>query len=209
MKTILLPSTHPDALFLALEIVKRGGVVAFPTDTVYGIGVSVYMGESIEKLFVAKGRGENKAIPVLVGEVAHLSQVTRSINDLAWRLARHFWPGPLTLIVPRHPALPASLSPLPTVGVRMPDHPFTLGLLKRSGPLATTSANLSGASNPLTAQDVLAQLDGRIDLVLDGGVCPGGVPSTIVDCTGKELKILRQGPISLDDLQAALSEDNM
>lgn len=200
VKTIVLFSTNPDAIPLALEIIKRGGVVAFPTDTVYGIGVNAFSGESIEKLFVAKGRDENKAIPVLVGEASQLSQVTEVINDLAQRLVQRFWPGPLTLVVPRHPALPAELSPLPTVGVRMPDHSLALMLLKKCGPLATTSANLSGGANPLTAQDVLEQLNGRIDLLIDGGRCPGGIPSTVVDCTGGEVKVLRKGPISLEDL---------
>ena len=130
-----------------------------------------------------------------------MDQVTQAIPAVARRLAERFWPGPLTLVVARHPALPAILSPLPTVGVRMPDHPTALALLRQSGPLATTSANLSGGPNPLTAQEVLAQLDGRVDLIIDGGRCPGGVPSTVVDCTAGELKILRQGPITLEELQ--------
>jgi L-threonylcarbamoyladenylate synthase len=205
MKTILLPAENLDAIPQALQIIKQGGVVAFPTDTVYGIGVSVFSSESIEKLFIAKGRDAAKAIPVLIGDPAQLDLVAASASDAALRLARRFWPGPLTLVVSRHPSLPTVLSPLPTVGVRMPNHIVALRLLRQSGPLATTSANLSGGPDPTSAQDVLAQLAGRIDLILDGGLCPGGVPSTVVDCTSSGLRLLRSGPLSLEDLKQALA----
>ena len=148
-----------------------------------------------------------KAIPVLVGDPGQLDLVTSTPNQVARRLAAHFWPGPLTLVVPRHPSLPDALSPTPTVGVRMPDHRLALALLSQSGPLATTSANLSGGLNPLSAQEVQAQLEGRIDLILDGGICPGGTPSTVVDCTSDALLIIRQGPLTLDDLKVVLSAD--
>ncbi len=205
MKTILLPAENLEAIPRALKILKRGGVVAFPTDTVYGIGVTVFSSESIEKLFIAKGRDAAKAIPVLIGDPAQLDLVAASASDAALLLAQRFWPGPLTLVVWRRPSLPTVLSPLPTVGVRMPDHPVALKLLRQSGPLATTSANLSGGLDPSSAQDVLAQLAGRIDLVLDGGLCPGGVPSTVVDCTSSDLRLLRSGPLSLEDLKQALT----
>jgi len=205
METILLPAENLDAIPRALQIIRQGGVVAFPTDTVYGIGVSVFSSECIEKLFIAKGRDAAKAIPVLVGDLAQLDLVAASVSEAALRLAQRFWPGPLTLVVRRHPSLPRVLSPLPTVGVRMPDHPIALTLLRQSGPLATTSANLSGGPDPSSAQDVLAQLSGRIDLVLDGGTCPGGVPSTVVDCTSSDLRLLRPGPLSLEDLKQALA----
>ncbi len=204
METLLLPAEAIDAIPRALQILRQGGVVAFPTDTVYGIGANVFSGESIEKLFIAKGRAAAKAIPVLIGDPQQLNLVAASVSQNALRLAQRFWPGPLTLVVARHPSLPANLSPLPTVGVRMPDHPVALALLRLCGPLATTSANLSGGADPSSAQDVLAQLAGRIDLILDSGACPGGVPSTVVDCTSSDLRLLRPGPLSLEDLQAAL-----
>jgi L-threonylcarbamoyladenylate synthase len=206
MKTILLPAEDSQALPLALQTLKQGGVVAFPTDTVYGIGVTVFFSESIEKLFIAKGRDAAKAIPVLIGDPAQLAQVTDFVSESAYLLTQRFWPGPLTLVVSRLPSLPGVLSPVPTVGVRMPNHPVALALLRQSGPLATTSANLSGGPDPTTAQDVFSQLNGRIDLILDGGSCPGGVPSTVVDCTSSDLRILRQGPLSLEDLKKALGE---
>ena len=130
------------------------------------------------------------------------------MNDMAMRLAQRFWPGPLTLVVAGHPSLPANLSPRPTVGVRMPDHPVALTLLRRAGPLAVTSANLSGAPNASTAQEVLAQLQGRVALILDGGKTPGGLPSTVLDCTGSQPVILRQGPITLEQIYAVLGEEH-
>ncbi len=126
------------------------------------------------------------------------------MNALAHKLAEAFWPGPLTLVVPVHPRLPKNLSPLPTVGVRMPNHPDALALLESCGPLAVTSANLSGQENTTNAAQVYAQLAGRIPLILDGGTTPGGEPSTVVDCTSPEPAILRSGPISLEEIRAIL-----
>jgi release factor glutamine methyltransferase len=204
-RTRLVNGSDPAALPLAAAVLRRGGLAAFPTDTVYGLAADAWRGECIQQLFTAKGRDANKAIAVLVGDPAQLSQVAAEVSSAARRLAERFWPGPLTLVLPRHPDLPPEISPLPTVGVRMPDHPLALALLRQMGPLAVTSANRSGADNPLTAEDVLSQLDGRIDLILDGGAVGGGVPSTVVDCTASELTILRQGPISLQEILAAAS----
>jgi L-threonylcarbamoyladenylate synthase len=184
-----------------LQVLQGGGLVAFPTDTVYGLAAPASSASGIERLFQAKDRSAAKAIAVLVGSLEQLEWVTASASPLALRLAECYWPGPLTLVVARHPSLPENLSPLPTVGVRMPAHEVALALLRLSGPLATTSANLSGGANPITAQEVMVQLEGRVDLVLDGGPTPGGVPSTVVDCTTPDLRILRAGPLSLADLQ--------
>ncbi|MHB0968083.1 MAG: L-threonylcarbamoyladenylate synthase, partial [Bellilinea sp.] len=181
-----------------------GGLVAFPTDTVYGLAADPFNSVAIERLYAAKERDMSKAIAVLVGEVEQLVQITPGLPTQAEALAARFWPGALTLVVSRRPELPAQLSALPTIGVRMPDHPFALNLLQASGPLATTSANRSGADNPLTAADVLDQLGGRIELVLDGGTCPGGVPSTVVDCTIPDVRILREGAISVEAIRAVL-----
>ena len=147
-----------------------------------------------------------RALPLLVDSVDQAADLAHDPPRLFFQLAERFWPGPLTLVVPRHPALPANLSNLPTIGVRMPDHPLALALMRRTGPLAVTSANRSGAENAVTAQQVYAQLGGRIELILDGGQTPGGLPSTVVDCTGAEAVILRLGPISAADLQQALGE---
>lgn len=200
IETRIISSHDPQALDQAELLLRSGEMVAFPTDTVYGLGAKLTDPSAIEQLYIVKGRDAAKAIAVLLGDEAALAQVAGTLNDLAVRLARRFWPGPLTLVVPAHPALPANLSPLPTVGVRMPDHPVALALLRRIGPLAVTSANLSGQPSARTAAEVYAQLSGRIPLILDGGETPGGLPSTVVDCTSGEPVILRQGPITLGQL---------
>jgi L-threonylcarbamoyladenylate synthase len=204
METTILDVENPGSLEFAHQMLLEDRLVAFPTDTVYGVGVLAFNSDAIDQLYIVKGRDTAKAIAILLGGISALEQVTASMGPLAERLAQRFWPGPLTLVVSRHPDLPPNLSPLPTIGVRMPDHPVALELLNSTGPLAVTSANLSGASNATTAQQVFDQLNGRIPLILDGGQTPGGQPSTVVDCTGDKLVILRQGPITLDQLQAAL-----
>jgi L-threonylcarbamoyladenylate synthase len=203
MNTLFISTDHPDAVKIALEILSGGGLVAFPTDTVYGVAALVNHPMGIDRLYEAKSRSANKAIAVLLGDLKQLNQLTTGLTLPAQRLAQRFWPGALTLIVPRHPNLPENLSPLPTVGVRMPDHAFARALMIISGPLATSSANISGETNTLTADQVKDQLDGRIELILDGGPVPGGVPSTVVDCTQDPPRILRQGGISAEDVLAA------
>ncbi len=203
IETWIFSSQEAQALERAEELLRAGWLVAFPTDTVYGLGAMLFNAQAIEQLYIVKGRDAAKAIAVLVGDEAGLAQVAREMSGVAARLARRFWPGPLTLVVAAHPALPVNLSPLPTVGVRMPDHPVALALLRRTGPLAVTSANLSGEPSATTAEDVYAQLKGRIPFILDGGQTPGGLPSTVVDCTGSELVILRPGPISWQQLVSA------
>jgi L-threonylcarbamoyladenylate synthase len=205
MKTRIILASDPQAIDLALQTLESGGLLAFPTDTVYGLAARVSDPTGIDRLYAVKGRDSAKAIPVLLSSPDDLPQATAEMSITARRLAQRFWPGPLTLVVPRHPDLPENLSNLPTIGVRMPDHPVALALMRRSGPLAVTSANRSGGENTCTAQEVQAQLDGRIELILDGGQTPGGMPSTVVDCTGQQLVILRQGPITAADLQQALA----
>jgi L-threonylcarbamoyladenylate synthase len=203
--TEIIPAKDLDALTKALEILRSGGLVAFPTDTVYGLGALVSEPRSIENLYEVKGRDAAKAIPVLISDPSELPQIAAEVSPTVQRLAERFWPGPLTLVVPRRRDLAEILSPLPTVGVRMPDHPAALALIRHTGPLAVTSANLSGLPSASTAQEVLSQLDGLIPLILDGGRTPGGVASTVVDCTSENLEILRPGPVSLEELLSALS----
>ena len=204
-KTKILPGSDHNSLKEAFKLIKSGGLVAFPTDTVYGLGADVFNINSIGELYTVKGREGTKAIAVLLGDPNDLQQLTAEMSTTAQRLAENFWPGALTLVVSSHSNLPENISPLPTVGVRMPDHPIALALLRKTGPLATTSANLSGLSSPKTAQEVLMQLEGRIPLILDGGQTQGGTPSTVVDCTGSEPVILREGPISLQQIMAVIA----
>jgi L-threonylcarbamoyladenylate synthase len=202
MKTECISADHPAAIQHAIDVLQHGGLVAFPTDTVYGLAALVQDVESIERLYVVKGRNTTKAIAVLLGNTEDLDQVTIDLRPEAYKIAENFWPGPLTMIVPRHPNLPDILAPLPTIGVRIPDHPVALSLLTATGPLAVTSANLSGDKNTTTAQQVYNQLEGRVHLILDGGKSPGGVPSTVIDCTSSELEVLREGPIPLKKIKA-------
>jgi L-threonylcarbamoyladenylate synthase len=202
--TLLLPA-NAETIQTALEILRKGGLVAFPTDTVYGVGALAFDGKAVESIYPAKDRPIEKAIPVLIADAADMEKVGMDIPDVAYQLAARFWPGPLTCIVPKRPTLPESVSATNTVGVRVPDHEVARALLRAAGPMAVTSANISGQPSPSTAQEVLAQLGGRIDLIIDGGITRGGVPSTLVDCTEKELKILREGPISLQEIRLKLS----
>lgn len=204
MKTQIISVNDPRAFTIAKELLERGELVAFPTDTVYGVGASVHNKQGINNLYVAKLRDTRKAIPILLGTLAEVSQVTSGMSGMALQLAQHFWPGPLTLVVPRRTDLMAEISPYPTIGVRMPNHPDTLRLLRLMGPMAVTSANLSGQASTCSVQAVLAQLGGRIALILDGGLTPGGNPSTVVDCSGAVPVILREGPVHMEDIEKVL-----
>jgi L-threonylcarbamoyladenylate synthase len=204
MKTLILPVSSPDAFRMAIQILNSGGIVAFPTDTVYGLGALAFDGRAVEGIYAAKARPVEKAIPVLLSRVDDLHLVAASIPEMALTLASSYWPGPLTLVIPKHPTLPEAVSSALTVGVRVPADASALALLRMAGPMAVTSANLSGQTSPSTAEEVLAQLGGRIPLILDGGRTPGGVPSTVVDCTSAEPKVLRQGPISEEDIERLL-----
>jgi len=204
MQTEILPASSEDANPRALAVLKAGGLVAFPTDTVYGVGALAFDAEAIESIYRAKDRPVEKAIPILIGDMDELDKVGMDIPPVALRLASRFWPGPLTILVPKRPDLPESVSASSTVGVRVPDHAVARALLRSAGPLAVTSANISGGQSPVSAEEVFEQLGGRIPLIIDGGRTPGGVPSTLVDCSASELRILREGPIRLEELQSAL-----
>lgn len=206
MKTEIISANHPIALRHAMDVLTHGGLVAFPTDTVYGLASLPFSAEFVERLFTAKGRNSSRAIAVLVGKHEDLARITPEMGSKAMRLAARFWPGPLTLVVPKHPRLPDVLAQDGTVGVRMPDHPLALALLQAIGPLAVTSANISGKDNTNSAEEVIAQLGGRIHLVLDGGRSPGCVPSTVVNCTGPDLVVLRTGPINLEEMLQVLAQ---
>ena len=200
MNTQVISAADNLAIETACKILEGGGLVAFPTDTVYGLGCLVNNSNAIDKLYSVKERSQSKAIAVLIAEHTDLQGLTTDIPPLAAELAARFWPGALTVVFPKHPSLPENLSPLPTVGIRMPDHAFARSLMRLTGPLATTSANISGWNNPVNADEVLAQLDGRIDLVVDGGPVPGGIPSTVVDCTALIPRVLRIGAYSPEEL---------
>jgi L-threonylcarbamoyladenylate synthase len=202
-RTQVVSASDPSAFEKALDVLKLGGLVAFPTDTVYGLGALAFEAGAVAGLFTAKGRAGEKAIPILVGAPDAMNEVGLP-SEMARRLAAELWPGAITLVMQKRPQLPEAVSATGTVGVRMPDHPVALGLLRAAGPLAVTSANRSGRMSPRSAQDVREELEGRVELILDGGECPGGMPSTVVDCTGEKPVILREGPITLERIESIL-----
>jgi len=205
-RTEIMPTTYPRALEQALQVLKQGGLVAFPTDTVYGVGALTTLPLAVEQIYHVKGRPRSRPIPILLDSAESLEKVAEDIPPEAWSLADRFWPGPLTIILRRSPSVPDVITAGgPNVAVRVPDHEFVLRLLHAAGgALATTSANLSGRPDPVTAEEVLGYLEGRIDLILDGGRCPGGIASTVIDLTGASPTVVRQGPISPQELQQEL-----
>jgi len=204
MNTDIISTRDAYAISKALEVLRAGGLVAFPTDTVYGIGALAFDSDAVESIYTAKERPIEKAIPILVGEIKDTEKVASNFPYTARLLASRFWPGPLTCIVPKKPTLPDVVSSSSTIGVRMPDHAIARILLRFAGPMAVTSANISGKESPVNAQEVYEQLNGRIELIIDGGETPGGIPSTLVDCTTSQPTILREGPISLEQILSAL-----
>jgi len=206
MLTTILPTGNPDSISTALGLFRNGDIVAFPTDTVYGIGTDPFQASGIIKLFEAKGRDSNKAIAVLIGSLEQAPLITDHLTEMAIKLCEVFWPGGLTVIVPKKGNLPELISNTDRIGIRIPNHPFTLELLKAFGPLATTSANLSGKDSPVNAKEVYSQLNSRVPLILDGGTCPGGISSTVVDCSGEEPVILREGPIHKEEIFKVLGK---
>jgi len=206
MKTDVISSNNPVALQHAVDVLSNGGLIVFPTDTVYGLASLPSKTEYIERLYIVKGRESTRAIAILLSSADELEKISNLPSETALKLADRFWPGPLTLIVPRHPDLPDVLSPDQTIGVRVPDHDIALELLRMTGPLGVTSANISGRENTNTAEEVMEQLDGRVHLVIDGGKSPGGVPSTVVDCTTPDIVILRPGPIKIKQINVAIAD---
>lgn len=205
MKTRKIKSQSIFSIPIATLFLRLGKIIAIPTDTVYGVAVRANRASNIQKLYQIKSREHTKAIPVLLGDISQLEKVTTDVSPVLLKLANNFWPGPLTIIVPKHPNLPENISPSPTLGIRIPNHSTALEILKRVGPLAVTSANISGETETSTAEEVLAQLDGLIDLIIDGGKTDSGKPSTVIDLTKGEIKILRAGSIKLEEIQKTLS----
>lgn len=206
--TIVLPwSEADDVLGRVVACLDAGGTVAIPTDTVYGLAVSALHPDAVRALYQAKGRPKKKPIPILIGDAADLNEVACGVRPVMERLAAGFWPGPLTMVLPTSPAIPDIVTAgQHSVGLRMPDHPVALAILRACGfPVAVSSANLSGGIEPTTAAGVLEQLAGRIDLVVDGGESPGGVPSTVIDFAHDPFRILRKGPVSAEQMREYLS----
>lgn len=191
----------------AAGLLRQGQLVAFPTETVYGIGALGLDMTAVEALYEAKNRPASKAFSLQVAEVSMVHKVAAYVPRHARLLLEKFCPGPITVVLPKAAAVPYKVTGgRNTVGVRIPAHPVALALLQAVGqPLAVPSANISGHTSPLSARDVYADMAGRLPLILDGGICSVGLESTIVDCTGSKIKILRQGAISEAEIRAAIS----
>jgi len=196
------------AILKAAQIISDGGLVAFPTETVYGLGASAVNSAAVRGIYAAKGRPSDNPLIVHVADQEQVDLVAASVPERARFLMERFWPGPLSLILPRSNAVPDLVSAgLPTVAVRMPDHPVALQLIQEAGvPVAAPSANRSGRPSPTNAIHVLSDLAGRIDAVLDGGICRVGLESTVLDLSGPYPVILRPGGVAREALSSALGE---
>jgi L-threonylcarbamoyladenylate synthase len=192
----------------AAELIRQGEVVAFPTETVYGLGANALSNEAVEKIFLAKGRPSDNPLIVHIGEMSQLRMVAREIPERAMKLIDAFWPGPLTLILPKTDQVASLVTAgLDTVGVRMPDHPLALALIREAGvPIAAPSANRSGRPSPTTADHVRGDLNHRIAGILDGGCTGVGVESTVLDVTVEPAVILRPGGITLEQIKEVIGD---
>ncbi|WP_079528289.1 L-threonylcarbamoyladenylate synthase [Halobacillus hunanensis] len=205
-------STHvsedDEAIIEAAELLKQQQVVAFPTETVYGLGGDATNAAAVQRIFEAKGRPADNPLIVHVGDQSQVEELVTEIPPIARQLIEQFWPGPLTLILPSNGAAAENVTAgLPTVGIRMPDHPVALSILKAAGtPLAAPSANRSGRPSPTEAVHVAQDLDGRIAGIVDGGPTGVGVESTVVDCTAEIPMILRPGGVTKEDLQPLIPD---
>lgn len=199
------PLVPADQIEAAVAKLRAGGIVVFPTDTVYGVGALPGDARAVARVFRAKRRPPEKALPVLIADADDLVKVAAAVPAAARRLAAAFWPGPLTLVLRRAPGFRgAGSAEDETVGVRIPNLEPARALIRAAGgALAVTSANLSGQPSPRTAQEAAAQIGRAVDLILDGGPCPGGVESSVVDCSRSPLRLLREGALSRDQLRRA------
>lgn len=210
MRTEVLPidvtAPEPDRIARAVQVLRGGGLVAFPTETVYGLGADALNAAAVARIFVAKGRPPNNPLIVHAANTAAASDVVAAWPDTAERLAAKFWPGPLTLVLPKRHAVPDLVTAGgPTVAVRVPAHPIAQALLREAGiPIAAPSANRSTELSPTRAEHVLKSLGGRIDLVLDGGPTPGGLESTVLDLTSIPPRLLRPGLVAPRELEAVI-----
>lgn len=202
----MLPAAEPESLRMAAEVIRSGGLVAFPTETVYGLGADAFNPQAIARIFEVKNRPTFDPLIVHIADLAALDRLVASVTPWARRLIEQFWPGPLTLVLPKRAEVPDLVTAgLPTVAVRMPAHPSAQALIREAGtPIAAPSANLFGSVSPTSAQHVLDGLGDQVDLILDGGLCPLGVESTIVSLAGAQPELLRPGGLPLSDIEAVI-----
>ena len=206
--TITDPARESAAVEQAADILRRGGLLAIPTETVYGLGADGLNADAVRHIFEAKGRPQDNPLILHIPDASWLARYCKDVPETAYRLAGRFWPGPLTMILPKADCVPlVTTGGLDTVGMRCPDHAVTRAIIAASGvPVAAPSANTSGRPSCTTAAHVREDMDGRIDGVVDGGPCRVGVESTIIDLTCTPPRLLRPGGLPLEELRAVLGE---
>ena len=190
------------------KLLWQGKIVAFPTDTVYGLGAVYKNSAAVRKIFEAKGRPENKPISILVSDIEQVKELSPEITEDAVKLMKQFWPGALTIILKKSGTVPDEVSAGgDTIGIRMPDNEFTRMVIRNAGaPLAAPSANLSGKRSGATGEQVIEDLKGLVDMIIDAGACSIGISSTVLDLTGPEVKILREGTVSKEDIEKCINK---
>lgn len=204
MKTEVVSS---DQLEQAISFLKNGIPIAFPTETVYGLGASVFMSEAIERVFAIKGRPSDNPLIVHVSNLDEVELLAQDLPPSFFLLVNRFWPGPLTLVVRKNNSVPDAVSGgLSSIAIRMPSHIIAQQLIRGAGPLAAPSANLSGRPSPTSALDVLEDLDGKVPLIVDGGTCAIGIESTVLSLLGDRPVLLRPGMLSKEVLEEALGQ---
>lgn len=208
MKTKILTTSEND-IREAAKIIEEGGLVAFPTETVYGLGANALDAEAVAKIYEAKGRPSDNPMIVHIARASDIGQLTPMLSEDIVTLIDNFWPGPLTMVLKKKPGVPdRTTGGLDTVAVRMPDSEAALQLINLAGcPIAAPSANISGSPSPTRARDVIADMDGKIDAVIAGDDCRVGIESTVVDMTGDIPTILRPGIITAENIEAAIDKE--
>jgi L-threonylcarbamoyladenylate synthase len=199
---------NQDKLKYAAEVLKDGGLVAFPTETVYGLGANALNENAVENIFKAKGRPNDNPLIVHISDYIALDKIVQNISENASLVMNKFWPGPITLVLDKSPNIPLIITAgLPTVAVRLPSHPIALALLSACGlPIAAPSANISGKSSPTSAEHVIHDLNGKVDVIIDAGNCSVGLESTVLDVTVNPPIILRPGAITASQIEAVLGK---
>lgn len=208
MQTLLLKAEEENAVRTAAEILQNGGLVGMPTETVYGLAANALDGAAVARIFAAKGRPMDNPLIVHISEFDQIYRLVRELPESAKKLAERFWPGPMTMVLPKSDIIPDEVSAgLDTVGIRFPSHPVARALITAAGlPLAAPSANLSGHPSPTTAEHVMNDLSGKIEAVLDGGPCGVGVESTVLTLSENPPRLLRPGGVTLEQLRSVLGE---
>jgi len=203
---VAIEKATPEAIRRAAELIRRGKLVAFPTETVYGLGADALNPEAVARIFEVKRRPRFDPLIVHIADPREVEQLCERVDERARLLMREFWPGPLTLVLPKRGEVPEIVTAgLPTVAVRMPNHPVALELIRKAQtPIAAPSANPFGYLSPTTAEHVYEQLGEEIEMILDGGPCPVGVESTILDLTEEEPQLLRAGGVPVEELERVL-----